>query len=148
MKLAKVPCLSLCHRRCRSRALSKFSWRSHHPALQSTSHCCRVGLTAYVKDFSSLREDPRITDTMFSSNTWVCGIMGHTLPDSGQRSIGPALLISGSPSLQDICGMPEPDRATHIKQLLYWLHYSLCFALHMLRCFCTAEESVVALDLC
>ena len=104
MTLAKVPCLSLWHRRCRSHALSRISWRSHHPALQSTSHCCRVGLTAYVKDFPSLREDPRITDTMFSSSTWVCGIMCHTLPDSGHRSIGPALLISGSPLLLDICG--------------------------------------------
>ena len=64
MTLAKVPCLSLCHRRCRSNALSRISWRSHHPAIQSTSHCCRDGLTAYIKDFPSLREDPRTIDTV------------------------------------------------------------------------------------
>ena len=85
MTLAKVPCLSLCHRRCRSNALSRISWRSHHPALQSTSHCCRDGLTAYIKDFPSLREDPRTIDTVSSSNTWICGISVHTFPDSGHR---------------------------------------------------------------
>jgi len=64
MTLAKVPCLSLCHRRCRSNALSRISWRSHHPALQSTSHCCRDGLqlTVCIRDFPSLREDPRTID--------------------------------------------------------------------------------------